>query len=99
MITAGFLEVPAIGNEPATSAEIFLFPETKRRKKLRSFGPSVTIGPEAAKRNHGSDSHHGANLPSGRRAARAVPRGSGRAALALQSPPRSSRQRPDVTAT
>jgi hypothetical protein len=55
MITAGFLEVPAIGNEPATSAEIFLFPETKRRKKLRSFGPSVTIGPEAAKRNHGSE--------------------------------------------
>jgi putative DNA primase/helicase len=44
VITAEFLEVPAIGNNPATSAEIFLFPETKRRKKLRSFGPTVAIG-------------------------------------------------------
>lgn len=64
MICTAFLESPASAAGPATSAEVFLFPETKRRRSLRAFGPTVAIGTDpdaanddkpAAKAKHASD--------------------------------------------
>jgi hypothetical protein len=57
MILTTSIAAPATAAGPATTAEIYLFPETKRHRKLRAFGPTIAIGtdPDAANAKHVSD--------------------------------------------